>query len=889
MNAVVNRRKLSGLMLNLLFLSLVALTLRLGATEATSGSFYIRADGSVVPPTAPISTLDNITYTLTAPLSGSLIIERDNIVLDGAGYSIQGEGSGNGTALSGRNNVTVKNTIIENFTTGIMLSSSSGCTVSGNNATNNNNGIVLSSSSGNTVSGNTVSGKYDTNNCYGIVLSSSSNNSLSGNNATNNVFGIWVDYSSNNSLSENNLTDNGAGIEFDFSSGCIVSGNTLTGNGDGIMVDYSSGNTLRGNIMAGNTANFGVYGNGSSDFVNDVDVSNTVDGKPIYYWVNMQNTSVPSDAGYVALVNCTGIRVQNLNLTRNRQGMLLAYTTNTTITQNNASNNYNAGIWLQSSSGNIISENNATNNIDGITLYLASDNNVIFRNRATNNNDTGIMLNYSSDNNNVSGNNASDNDNGILLNSGCTASGNNVTNNFGIGIEFGSSSGCIVSGNTLSGNGDGIMVDYSSGNTLRGNIMAGNTANFGVYGNGPSDFVNDVDVSNTVDGKPIYYWVNMQNTSVPSDAGYVALVNCTGITVQDLNLTRNGQGMLLTYTTNTTITQNNASNNYAGISLKSSSGNIISGNNATNNGDGIGLAYSSDDNTVFRNNVTGNGEGISFGSSTGIKVVGNSVVNNHVGVAVTGSNNTVCGNNLAGNSAGVQIFFSSGNTVSGNNVTNNGAGIELWSSSGDFIYHNNFINNSNQVTFTPGIKPNLEVWNDGYPSGGNYWSGYTGNDAHSGPNQNETGSDGIGDMPHVIDAINKDNYPLIGIFSELNATQEHCVQAISNSTISDFQFNGTALIFNVSGESGTEGFCRLCIPRALIQDNYTIFVNGTEARYTMLSPPNSTNNYLYFTYHNSTQEIVIILEFPSFLTLPLFMMATLPTIIVYRRKKSKNR
>jgi len=53
-------------------------------------------------------------------------------------------------------------------------------------------------------------------------------------------------------------------------------------------------------------------------------------------------------------------------------------------------------------------------------------------------------------------------------------------------------------------------------------------------------------------------------------------------------------------------------------------------------------------------------------------------------------------------------------------------------------------------------------WFDaGYPSGGNYWSDYTGVDFYSGSYQNITGSDGIGDTPYIIDANNIDRYPLI--------------------------------------------------------------------------------------------------------------------------------
>ncbi len=44
------------------------------------------------------------------------------------------------------------------------------------------------------------------------------------------------------------------------------------------------------------------------------------------------------------------------------------------------------------------------------------------------------------------------------------------------------------------------------------------------------------------------------------------------------------------------------------------------------------------------------------------------------------------------------------------------------------------------------------MWDDGYPSGGNYWSDYKGVDANG---------DGIGDTPHVIDEYNKDRYPLM--------------------------------------------------------------------------------------------------------------------------------
>ena len=76
--------------------------------------------------------------------------------------------------------------------------------------------------------------------------------------------------------------------------------------------------------MANNTYNFGVFGTSFSHFMNDIDVSNTVDGKSIHYLINQHNMLISSEAGYVGLINCTGITAENLNLSKNLEGVLLA-------------------------------------------------------------------------------------------------------------------------------------------------------------------------------------------------------------------------------------------------------------------------------------------------------------------------------------------------------------------------------------------------------------------------------------------------------------------------------------------------------------------------------------------------------------------------------------
>src|SRR4030066_601021 len=83
-----------------------------------SGTIRILSDGTISPPGAPITTLNKITYTLTGNVGNSISVERNNILINGAGYAVIGDGSGNGFTLISVNNVTIENTNIQNFTYG---------------------------------------------------------------------------------------------------------------------------------------------------------------------------------------------------------------------------------------------------------------------------------------------------------------------------------------------------------------------------------------------------------------------------------------------------------------------------------------------------------------------------------------------------------------------------------------------------------------------------------------------------------------------------------------------------------------------------------------------------------------------------------------------------
>jgi parallel beta-helix repeat protein len=218
-----------------------------------------------------------------------------------------------------------------------------------------------------------------------------------------------------------------------------------------------------------------------------------------------------------------------------------------------------------------------------------------------------------------------------------------------------------------------------------------------------------------------------------------------------------GSGTVLRGRSNVIIRNLNVENFFYGIFLSGSSGCSVSGNTGKNNAFGIRLENDCSGDSVFGNTETNNQYGITLVGSSEISVFGNVAINGaYYGILVGegSSGNVVSGNNVANNDlCGIWLYdFCSSNVISGNSMTNNHGGIGFQRSSGNSVYHNNFIDNSFQVLHPAPGWESVNTWNEDYPSGGNYWSDYTGTD---------TNRDGIGDTPYIINANNQDNYPLM--------------------------------------------------------------------------------------------------------------------------------
>ena len=117
------KNHVSCLVLALLLTSMLTAVPKVQPVSA-SGTIYIRADGSIDPPDVTISTVDNVTYILTGNITSDgdgIVVERDDIVVDGAGCTLQGTGSDAGIELPGSNNVTIRNVTITKFGYGIYV------------------------------------------------------------------------------------------------------------------------------------------------------------------------------------------------------------------------------------------------------------------------------------------------------------------------------------------------------------------------------------------------------------------------------------------------------------------------------------------------------------------------------------------------------------------------------------------------------------------------------------------------------------------------------------------------------------------------------------------------------------------------------------------------
>ena len=266
---------------------------------------------------------------------------------------------------------------------------------------------------------------------------------------------------------------------------------------------------------------------------------------------------------------------------------------------------------------------------------------------------------------------------------------------------------------------------------------------------------------------------NGANHSVQGSSAFgtngIELSGRTNVTIQYVGIVEFWQGIYIFESSHITVGENLVTDHYNGIMIMSSSNCWVARNNvASNYNDAIYLENCTNPtvlgNQIRGSDLTNHDYGITLNFSSNSTINGNRIWNIEFGIGIQNSSNSeVSENNVSTvNQYALWLASSTNNALWENSFTNNTIGVWLSSASTNLFYNNNFVNNTFQVQ----AGGTISDWNNTYPLGGNYWSDYNGKDSSNGQFQNETGSDGIGDAPYVIDDKNQDQYPFMYIIPE---------------------------------------------------------------------------------------------------------------------------
>jgi parallel beta-helix repeat protein len=325
-------------------------------------------------------------------------------------------------------------------------------------------------------------------------------------------------------------------------------------------------------------------------------------------------------------------------------------------------------------------------------------------------------------------------------------------------------------------------------------------------------------------------------------------VNMTGFTVANSGKNPTNEGIQLFYVQNCSINNNILTNNRVGICIDYSDNNSIKNNEFVFNSN-VGLSLKDSHKNQIKNNTFNSNMvyGISHQVSSHTNITGNVMINCGISMQGTGienwnthhidTTNIVNGKSVyywknknggtvplaagqvilanctyinvekqkIGNvTNGIMLGYCSNSNISANVITTRSYGIFFIESNEIYITNNTILSNTrcmwigqtsvnNHIYHNNFDKPgddrtnNGNQWDNGYPSGGNFWLDYTGIDLNSTPSQNVPPPDGIGDTPYEIDSDSRDNYPLmvpLGNYTQMykgwNLVSVPKIQQVSN-------------------------------------------------------------------------------------------------------------
>lgn len=429
----------------------------------------------------------------------------------------------------------------------------------------------------------------------------------------------------------------------------------------GIALLESPYQVLRNNRLYDNTYNLDVVGSKIDEYYHDIDTSNTIDGKPMYYLYNASNLVFDEtmEIGFLSLINCNNITVKNYTPIHSGVGLLLVGTISSTITSCTFKNSLSAILLFGSQKISI-----SDCYVDNAAINLLDSPNNILR--------------------------------------------NNTINAY---------SGFYVGGNKL----EDFYQDIDQSNTINGKpmyylvgkknqVFKESQVGYLALVDCKNMVVTNVKISNASQGILLVHTrALIRKCEFSSNLDGVFIVNKSLVWVYDSNINNNFYGFEFYHASDAAVVRCNVSGNLVGFNFDDSHDIIIRGCSISNNGVNGFQIWDSWDNIICRNTISNNGWGgiAMVNNCRGNEILGNKISDGYSGISmapdymvpehlIAPSNNNIHHNDIH-HMQWVGIYIDTNaneNMIHHNSINDNEEGIIFNFCKDNNVSHNNIYDNN---------------------------------------------------------------------------------------------------------------------------------------------------------------------------------------------------